>query len=73
MDQEGMMFSVPCKSCKKPIVFLKTDTGKIIPVDAETVDAADEHFDFERHKSHFATCPEAAKFRKPKQTTIKWR
>jgi len=53
-----------CRSCNKEIVFLKTDKGKLIPVDKETVDSIDEYFDGERHITHFRTCPEANKFRK---------
>jgi hypothetical protein len=60
-----------CKSCGKEIIFLKTDTGKLIPVDYDLSDAADEYFDGEKHTTHFSTCPDAKKFRKPKQTTIK--
>jgi hypothetical protein len=53
-----------CKSCGKEIVYLRTAAGKIMPVDRETTDAADEYFDQERHTSHFATCPDAERFRK---------
>lgn len=42
-----------CKTCKKLIRFLKTSMGKLIPVDAETCDLADEYFDRERHRTHF--------------------
>lgn len=59
-----------CKSCGKEIVFLRTDTGKAIPVDKETADAADEYFDRDRHVTHFRTCPEASKFRRGKPATI---
>ena len=53
-----------CKACGKEITYLRTATGKIMPVDKETTDSADKYFDKDRHTSHFATCPEAAKFRK---------
>lgn len=53
-----------CRSCRAPLVFLKTETGKLIPVDKKTVDAADEYFDRDRHVSHFATCPDAKRWRK---------
>jgi len=56
-----------CRSCGKEIVFLRTDQGKAIPVDKETVDAIDEYFDRDRHVTHFRTCPAAGKFRKGKQ------
>jgi hypothetical protein len=53
-----------CKSCGKEITFLRTDSGKAIPVDKETVDPIDEYFDRDRHVTHFRTCPEAGTFRK---------
>lgn len=55
-----------CKSCGKEIVFLRTSTGKAIPVNKETTDAADEYYDKERHISHFADCPAAKDFRRKK-------
>ena len=55
-----------CKACGKKIVFLRTEKGSVIPVDAETTDAADEYYDKERHTTHFITCPEAARFKKKK-------
>lgn len=56
-----------CRSCRQPISWLKTSNDKLIPVDAETVRSSDTHFDGRRHVSHFATCPQAKKWRKPKQ------
>jgi arginine/lysine/ornithine decarboxylase len=53
-----------CRSCNQQIVFLKTATGKNMPVDADTVEPSDDLFDRSRHKSHFATCPKADKHRK---------
>jgi hypothetical protein len=53
-----------CRSCKKPIVFLRTAKGAMMPVDAETVKDGDILFDGSYHKSHFATCPNAEKWRK---------
>jgi hypothetical protein len=55
-----------CKRCKKQIIFLPTQSGKLAPVDAETVAITDEVFDAKKHTSHFATCRFAAEFRKPK-------
>ena len=52
-----------CKACGKEITFLRTATGKAIPVDKESTDAADEYFDRDRHITHFRTCPAAAAFR----------
>lgn len=53
-----------CKACRARIIFLKTATGKSMPVDADTVEATDEMFDHERHESHFAKCPAADRFRR---------
>lgn len=52
-----------CRSCNAPIVFLKTAKEKTIPVNAETVKPDDKLYDAKfGHISHFATCPDAAKF-----------
>lgn len=70
--------SAKCKSCGAPIIWRVTEGGKSIPVDAEP--SADGNLIFfgtsahpvpklwtgDRYKSHFATCPNAAKHRKPK-------
>ena len=59
-----------CRSCGREIVFMRTSAGKIIPVDADSVaeeETADAIFEYGRHISHFATCPDANKFRKPKE------
>lgn len=53
-----------CRSCDERIIWLVTNTGKNMPVDADSID---EQFDAKRHTSHFANCPDADKFRKPKQ------
>jgi hypothetical protein len=58
--------ATPCTSCQKPIVFLTTLKGNKMPVDAETVEPADQVLDLTRHKSHFATCTNPAKHRKRK-------
>lgn len=57
-----------CRSCNERMVWLVTSKGKKMPVDAETVEAGDEEFDPKRHTSHFATCPDAEKFRKEKKS-----
>lgn len=61
-------FEVPCRSCGKPVVWFRTKAGKRMPVDAETTKPTDaEHqLDLGRHVSHFSTCPEADKWRKPR-------
>lgn len=53
-----------CRACRARIIFLKTSSGKAMPVDADTVEASDDQFDHERHVSHFATCPDAPQFRR---------
>lgn len=55
-----------CKSCQARIVFLQTGTGKMMPVEADSVEADDEAFDAKRHESHFAKCPAASKHRRPR-------
>ena len=55
-----------CSSCGASIVWFKTAAGKRIPVDeASTLptDAAHQ-LDLKRHKSHFATCPNANQHRR---------
>lgn len=58
--------TVLCTSCGARMIFLTTKTGRLIPVDADTVAAQDTEFDKDRHKTHFATCPNSDKHRKPK-------
>lgn len=53
-----------CRSCRARIVFLKTEAGKAMPVDADTVEPADQEFEYGRHESHFASCPGAQQFRR---------
>lgn len=55
-----------CRSCGDPIVWIVTNAGKNMPVDAGTIEAGDEVFVPERHRSHFATCVHAAHHRKPR-------
>lgn len=54
-------FETRCRSCEALIVWFKTASGKRMPVDAATTKPTDaEHqLDLKRHKSHFATCPNA--------------
>lgn len=51
-----------CRSCNAKIIFLPTPAGKSMPVDADTVEPADELYDADKHESHFRTCPDANKF-----------
>lgn len=57
---------VRCRSCRARIIWFKTAAGKNMPVDADTVEPDDEELDLERHVSHFSTCPQAGKWRKPR-------
>lgn len=52
----------------RPVVWFRTKTGKRMPVDAKTCRPTDaEHqLDLKRHTSHFATCPQADAWRKPR-------
>lgn len=61
-----------CKSCKAQIIWAETDKGKKIPLDVK----AEKRFIIkgcvalivDTYTSHFATCPDADKFRKPKDS-----
>lgn len=55
-----------CRSCRARIIFLPTAAGGRMPVDADTVEAEDDEFDHKRHVSHFRTCKDADKFRRPR-------
>jgi hypothetical protein len=55
-----------CRSCRARIIFMPTANGKSMPCDADTVEPDDEELDLERHISHFSTCPDAGKFRRPR-------
>lgn len=46
--------SVPCKACNAQIEFWRTPHGKMIPLDVGTL------------APHWATCPEAKRFRTPR-------
>lgn len=51
---------VPCRSCGKLIVWMKTKNGKNMPVNAETAKFGDRLFDQSKgHVSHFSDCPNA--------------
>lgn len=57
-----------CSSCGARIVWFRTAAGKRMPVDEATTLPTDaEHqLDLTRHKSHFATCPNASQHRRPR-------
>jgi hypothetical protein len=68
-----------CRSCGHKIEWATVvDTGRKIPLDAPVevrdVSGADdgrliEHIDTTRSKSHFATCPDAAEWRRRRTAT----
>lgn len=47
-----------CRSCGEPIIWCVTESGKRMPVDVPTDD--------EPTTSHYATCPDADRWRKPR-------
>jgi hypothetical protein len=56
-----------CKSCGEYIVWVKTEAGNNMPVDADSFEEGDERiFDKDKHISHFATCPNADQHRRSK-------
>ena len=55
-----------CKSCRSKILWLKTSIGKNMPIDWAEEFQGDKIFDYKRHKSHFASCPDAEHHRKRK-------
>jgi hypothetical protein len=66
---------IKCRRCPANIVFLKTAKGHQIPIDIDSLTVEDKRnldahqeveFRHGDHVSHFASCPAAASFRKPK-------
>lgn len=55
-----------CRSCGARIQWVKTATGKSMPVNAETAGEGERVYIHGKHVSHFSTCPAAAKHRKKK-------
>ncbi len=54
-----------CRGCGARIVWLKTDSGKNIPVDADSVKPEDKEFKWgSDHIVHFKTCPKASQYRR---------
>ena len=56
-----------CKGCNADLIFLATKSGKRMPVLASSVNIGDTEFDVKKHRSHFADCQAAQKFRKPRE------
>lgn len=67
MNADQKARSVVCTGCGGRMIYLRTRTGSRMPVDAETVAEDDHIFDHKRHTSHFATCPKAGDFRRPRK------
>jgi hypothetical protein len=71
-----------CRSCGKEVIWVRTNTGKTMPVDSkpspdgnvllirdlfgqvESCEVVKKGSKDELHLSHFATCPQARKWRK---------
>lgn len=54
-----------CKGCGAPIAWVKTRTSKAMPVDiARVVIVTDNGEVITGRASHFATCPQADRFRR---------
>jgi hypothetical protein len=53
-----------CRSCGAQIIFLRMPSGKLHPTNSETVEEDEVDFVWGKHVSHFATCPEADRWRK---------
>lgn len=58
-----------CRSCGATIIWLRTATAtspvsKWMPVDPEGVERQAVLFEPEKHRSHFASCPNAQQHRK---------
>lgn len=58
---------VACSSCGAAIVFLRAASGKYVPCENQNIADDDVKFDHTRHTAHFASCPNAAKHRKPRK------
>jgi hypothetical protein len=50
--------------CGTEIVFLPTQSGKTMPINADSVREIDRMYIHGRHVPHFATCPDAKRHRK---------
>jgi len=62
---------VTCRSCNAPLVWIKSRAGKAIPCDPAVLSVVTDEGDVVRGRvSHFATCPQAAQHRKPKQPAL---
>lgn len=57
---------MPCSTCGQAIIFLPTDRGIRMPINAATVLPEDTQYIPGQHQSHFATCAQASQHRRPK-------
>jgi hypothetical protein len=55
---------VTCRECGEDIVFLRTASGRTMPVNADTVEPGDTDYEHGRHVSHFSTCTRPERFRR---------
>ncbi len=55
-----------CNACGEYIVFLETESGKAMPVDADSVTEGDEEYDRNVHIAHWGTCSHPDLFRNAK-------
>jgi len=62
-----------CRSCKAHIAMIGTTKGKVAPVNVESLTPQEKEdiekginffFDNKKHMNHFATCPDAKRYRK---------
>lgn len=60
-----------CSSCKAPIFFVKTQNGNWMPMDRDGKMMIVLHGEYAKmqmcYTPHWATCPDADKFKKPKK------
>lgn len=57
----------PCRACGVPIVWLSTDAGRKMPVEAfpdGTYPAPGQRYDWEVHTDHWRGCPAAERFKR---------
>lgn len=73
MESYALMDVVACRSCRAPIIWMRTEGGKAMPVDrpdgvllgsGETFEVARKRLGADRVVSHFATCPNASGHRR---------
>jgi hypothetical protein len=58
--------ALTCRECGAEIVFLRTASGNTMPVNADSVEPGDTDYEHGRHVSHFSTCTNPERFRRPR-------